>query len=96
MIDFVGPMSPLTPRGNKYMFTCACAWSGWYWAFPVEDETSQTAAHYLFNHVICGITGYPLCLGSDQGQAFVHSVVQALVRAFGIRHVIGTAYHPQS
>ena len=26
----------------------------------------------------------------------MHSVVEALVRAFGIRHVIGTAYHPQS
>ena len=31
IIDFVGPMNPKSARGHEFMFTCACAWSGWYW-----------------------------------------------------------------
>ncbi len=71
VIDFVGPMNPASSRGHKYMFTTACAWSGWYWAFPTEDQTSETAARCLFNNVICDLAGYPACLGSDGGFPFV-------------------------
>ena len=78
------------------MFTFACAWSGWYWALPTTDNTSATAARYLFHNVMCDIAGYPVCLGSDNDRAFVEGVVRALVEAFGINRIIGTAYHPQS
>ena len=78
------------------MFTCVCAWSGWYWAFPTKDSTQETAAHYLFHNVICDLAGYPVCLGSDGGWSFVTGVVQALVKLFDITHVIGSAYHPQA
>ena len=62
VIDYVGPMQPTTPRNNRYMFTCACAWSGWYWAFPTEDDTSETAARYLFYNVMCDLADYPVCI----------------------------------
>ena len=78
------------------MFTCVCAWSGWYWAFPTKDDKSETAAHHLFNNVICDLAGYPPCLGSDRGLALVEGVIGALVKVFGINHVVGSAYHPQS
>ena len=96
IIDFVGPMSPPSRNNHVYMFTCACAWSGWYWAIPCVSNDSQTAAHCLFYHVMCDLAGYPACLGSDRDKAFVEGVVQHLVNFFGIVHVIGTAYHPQS
>ena len=96
IIDFVGPMSPPSKNNHVYMFTCACAWSGWYWAIPCVSNDSQTAAHCLFYHVMCDLAGYPACLGSDRDKAFVEGVVQHLVNFFGIVHVIGTAYHPQS
>ena len=64
--------------------------------FPAQDDTSATAAHYLFHNVICDLAGYPAAIGSDQGQAFVHGVVQSLIKLFGVNHVIGTAYHPQA
>ena len=78
------------------MFTCACAWSGWYWAIPCEANDANTAAHCLFYHVMCDLAGYPACLGNDRDRAFVESVVKALVNFFGVEQVIGTAYHPQS
>ncbi len=96
IIDFVGPMTPPSERGHRYMFTCACAWSGWYWAFPTADDTSETAATQLFYHVMCDLAGYPACLGSDRGLAFIQGVTAQLVKVFGVSDVVGSAYHPQS
>ena len=96
VIDYVGPMTPTSGKGNKYMFTCACAWSGWYWAIPCENNDSATAAYCLFHRVICDLAGYPACLGSDRDKAFTEGVVKNLVNYFGIANVVGTAYHPQS
>ena len=78
------------------MFTCICAWSGWWWAFPTVDDTSVTAAHCLFYYIICDIAGYPLILGSDRGKAFTESVIKELAEVLGIVQIIGTSYHPQS
>ena len=78
------------------MFTCACAWSGWYWAFPTTDDTSETAAFCLFYYVICDLAGYPAFLGSDRAKAFIEGCIKALLELFGVTHVVGSAYHPQS
>ena len=96
VIDFVGPMTPTSARGNKYMFTCACGWSGWYWAIPCPDDTSETAARCLFYHVICDMAGYPTYIGSDRAKAFTEGVVKQLIEYFDITHILGTAYHPMS
>ena len=96
LIDFVGPMTPTSRNGNRYMFTCACAWSGWYWAIPCKENKSEDAAHCLFYYVICDLAGYPVCLGCDNDRAFTEGIIKHLVNHFGISHVIGTAYHPQS
>ena len=96
MIDFVGPMHPTSGAGNRYLFTCVCAWSGWYWALPCADSESLTAATLLFYNVLCDLAGYPMCIGSDRDPTFVSGVVKALINFFGIHHVIGSAYHPQS
>ena len=78
------------------MFTCACGWSGLYWARPTADDSGETAAYCLFYHVICDLAGYPTFVGSDRGRAFVEGTVRKLVDYFGIKHVIGSSYHPQS
>jgi len=96
IIDFVGPISPITSRGNKYVFTCACAWSGWYWVIATTDDKSETAASLLFERIMCDIAGYPVCIGSDRAITFVESVIKDLLKLFPTRHVVGTAYHPQA
>ena len=78
------------------MFTCVCAWSGWWWAFPTVDDTSVTAAHCVFYYIICDIAGYPLIFGSDRGKAFTEAVIKELSEVLGIVQIIGTSYHPQS
>ena len=96
MVDFVGPITPTSERGYKYVFTCTCPWSGWYWAIPCKGDDAKEAAHCLFYHVICDIAGYPCILGSDRGSAFTSELIQSLVAFFDIKHILGTPYHPQS
>ena len=43
VIDFVGPQRPITPRGNEYLFTCACGFSGWFWSIPTPKDDAETA-----------------------------------------------------
>ena len=96
IIDFVGPMSPLSARGMKFMFTCACAWSGWYWCVPCKTDTGEEAAEKLFYFVMCDLAGFPVCIGSDRALAFIEGVVSALKSMFNILEAIGSAYHPQA
>ena len=75
IMDFVGPMTPPTARGHRFMFTCACGWSGYYWCVPCMDDTGETAARCLFLYVICDLAGYPVVLGSDRAKVFVEGVI---------------------
>ena len=78
------------------MFTCTCAWSGWYWAFPTLSKTAEEAAHNLFYYVICDIAGYPSVLSTDNDKAFTGEVIECLTKIFGVEHVLGTIYHPMA
>ena len=96
VMDFVGPISPKSARGNEYMFTCCCAWSGYYWAFPCTNKSAEVAAHNLFYHVMCDLAGYPSVLSTDNDKAFTGEIINCLVGIFGVDHVLGTAYHPMA
>ena len=96
IIDFVGPQRPATPRGNEYLFTCTCAFSGWYWAVPTRTDDGTTAAQCLAERVIFDIAGIPVYLGSDRAQAFIHGVVKELAEKFGLQQVIGSSFHPEA
>ena len=95
-IDYVGPQNPPTATGHLYLFTAVCNFSGWYWAIPTQDDTSETAARTLAERVIMDLAGIPVIISSDRGQAFVHSVVKDLAKTFGIEQSLGTSFHPES
>ena len=56
-IDFVGPKSPPSRRGHRYMFTAICPFSGWYWAIPTQNDGSETAAQVFAERVMFDIAG---------------------------------------
>ena len=96
IIDFIGPCRPKTPRGNAYVFTACCAWSGWHWVIATVDDTSETAARCLAERVIFDIAGVAAILASDRAKAFVEGVVAALMTRFSIGRVMGSACHPEA
>jgi hypothetical protein len=87
---------PATERGNVYMFTTACGFSGWYWAIPVPDDTGATAAKVFAERVMCDLAGTCAIVCSDRARAFTDGMFKELARAFGIHQVLGMAYHPES
>ena len=96
MIDFVGPHDPVTPRGHRYLFTCVCVFSGWYWAIPAVSDDGRQAAELFAERVMFDLAGVPAVLCSDRAKAFVEGVVARINELFGIRQVLGSAFHPQS
>ena len=96
IMDFVGPQYPKTQRGNLYMFTCICPFSGFFWAIPVPDEGGQTAAIALAERVMFDLAGVVCLICSDRGKVFVEGVIARLNETFGIIAALGSSLHPES
>jgi transposase InsO family protein len=61
----------------------------------MRTEKAQEVARCLLNEIIPRF-GIPVCIGSDNGPAFVAMVVQLVAKGLGITWKLHTAYHPQS
>ena len=44
---------PLTRNGNRYVVTCIDYLTKWVESFACSDQTSETIAKLLVDHVIC-------------------------------------------
>lgn len=74
-IDFVGPISPISARGMRYILVVICNFSNLVWFIPTPDESSATAAEALLNIFLQ--YGFPERLLSDRGTFFLASKVSA-------------------
>ena len=96
MIDFVGPQHPVTSRGNAYLFTCICIFSGWFWAIPTKGSDSKDAAQAFVERIMLDLAGVPVIICSDRARAFIEGVLSHVESTFGISSILGSALHPQS
>ena len=96
MIDFVGPQHPVTSRGNLYLFTCICIFSGWFWAIPTKGSDSKDAAQAFVERIMLDLAGVPVIICSDRARAFIEGVLSHVESTFGISSILGSALHPQS
>ena len=63
----------------------------WVEAFAAEDQTSETIARLLVDHIVCH-HGVPVELLSDRGT----NLVSKMSAHYILRKINTTAYHPQS
>ncbi|XP_022439273.1 uncharacterized protein LOC111179699 [Delphinapterus leucas] len=68
---------------------------GWIEAFPTAQETADTVATILLQHIIPRF-GLPISIQSDNRPAFVSQVVQQVSEALQITWTLHIPYHPQS
>ncbi|XDV17752.1 hypothetical protein PO909_023571 [Leuciscus waleckii] len=71
-IDWVGPL-PRSSRGNRYFLTVVCQFTKWVECLPAPNDTAQTTAYLLMNHIFSRF-GLPLRVNSDRGTHFTADI----------------------
>ena len=93
-IDWVGPLTR-SARGNKYFLTVTCAFTKWLECLPAANDTAQTTAILLMNHIFSRF-GLPSRVDSDRGTHFTADVMHYLWQVLGVKANFHISYHPQS
>jgi len=92
-IDFMGPF--LSSRGNKYILVVVDYVSMWVEAVASPTNDSRVVAK-LFRKIIFPRFGVPRVLISDNGTHFIEKKLEALLKKYGVHHMYGLGYHPQT
>ena len=90
--DYVGPIAPVSARGNRYILVVMDNFSNLIWLVPTPDETAKTTAEALLKIFLAN--GFPDSFLSDRGSNFLSSTVSELLKLLKIHQVATSAYHP--
>eukprot|EP00731_Ephydatia_muelleri_P013136 Em0007g446a len=91
--NFVGPISPISTSGNRYILTSSDQFSKWVEAVAVPTKEAHRVASALYK--IFMQMGLPNVLTTDNGSEFRNKLNAAMLKKLGIRHSFITPYHPQ-
>lgn len=94
-IDFVGPISPLSTDGHRYIFTAICDLTKFLIAVPTKDCTALTAAMCLIENILLRYN-FPTRLISDNASSFHSQIMKEINNIFKIKKIFTTPYHAQS
>ncbi|CAF3408778.1 unnamed protein product [Rotaria sp. Silwood2] len=94
-MDFHGPITPTTQRGNKYIISLTDVLSKFVITKATRDNTTHTAVRFLKEDIISKF-GTPRCILTDNGTHITSRMMDALIKQIGITHLYSTPYHPQT
>jgi transposase InsO family protein len=94
-MDFVGPITPLSSSGNKYILVITDLLSKFVIAKATRDNSALSAAKVLVEEVILKY-GSPNQILTDNGTHFTAELFNSILSLYGICHVFTTPYHPQA
>ncbi len=86
---------PLTMNGNRYVVVFLDYLTKWAEAFALPDQTSESIAQLLSDHVICR-HDVPRELLSDRGANLLSELMVGVCSLTGMKKVNTTAGHPQT
>ena len=69
--------------------------SKWVEAITYPKNDANTLVGFIQRNIMSGF-GAPRTIISDKGSHFANKVFEKLMSRYGIRQVMGLAYHPQS
>ncbi len=92
-----GPSGPLptSKHGENYIFTVIDRSTRWAEAIPLPSTTTDSCATALVRGWVSRF-GVPAQITSDREPQFASAVWAAFCKQMGIKHMMTTAYHPQS
>ncbi|XP_040065085.1 uncharacterized protein LOC120838976 [Ixodes scapularis] len=91
-IDIVGPISPTTKRGNKYILTMVNYATRYPDAVALPNISTERVAEALVE--MFTRTGVPREVLSDRGSNFTSDVIKEVGRLLSMRQLFTTPYHP--
>lgn len=94
-MDFHGPITPASQRGNKYIISLTDVLSKFVVTKAVRDNTAQTVVRFLKEEIISKF-GTPQCILTDNGTHFTSALMNELLKQIGATHLYSTPYHPQT
>lgn len=94
-VDFVGPISPQSSDGHKYIFTATCDLTKFMIAVPTIDCSAITTAECLLENILLRYN-FPSRIISDNASNFNSKVIHELLKMLNIKKHFTTPYHPQS
>jgi hypothetical protein len=86
---------PHLARGHGYIIVAIDYFTKWVEAMPTFDNTGNTVALFLFNHVIAHFN-VPQAIVTDHGSHFRNFMMFELMEKLGLRHDNSTPYYPQA
>ena len=91
-VDLVGPITPASERGHRYILTLVDYATRYPEAVSLKNIDTETVAEALLD--MYSRLGIPEEVLSDQGTQFVSSSMQEVSRLLSINQLTTTPYHP--
>ena len=94
-MDLVGPILPITSRGNHFILTCIDMLTGFTIAVPIKDKMASTVCDAYRAHVYC-ISGGSARILMDNGTEFKNEQMDELCKKLNIKRVYSPVYTPEA
>ena len=83
-MDLVGPISPVSSKGNRFILTCIDMLTGFTVAIPIKNKAANTVCDAYRNHIYCTFGGSARIL-TDNGTEFKNEEMKELCEQLGIK-----------
>ena len=93
-MDLVGPITPTSTRGNRYVLTVVDMLTGYTMAIPIKNKMAETVVTAYREHVYC-IFGGSSSMLTDNGTEFKNEDMDSICTKLGIRRVFTPVYTPE-
>ena len=94
-MDLVGPISPQTSKGNRYMLTVIDMMTGYTIAAAIPDKRAETVCKAYRDNVYCTFGGSSRIL-TDNGTEFKSKEMKQICEDLDIKQVFSPVYTPQA
>jgi hypothetical protein len=92
-MDIVGPITPPSSKGHKFILAATDYFSKWAELTPLKEDKAENVEHFIRTQLIYRF-GVPSRIMSDNGTPFKNKQVDKLCSKFKINHYYSTAYNP--
>ncbi|HGJ5890683.1 MAG TPA: hypothetical protein ACHBZA_04870 [Arsenophonus apicola] len=93
-LDIIGPLVTTT-KGNQFILSIQDCLTKYLLLIPLDNQRADSIINALIEHYVY-VFSSPKHILTDQGQNFVCKLMESFEKAFKIKHIKTTSFHPQS